>query len=32
MPLHEANALFARLDAEYPENMGYDKTKFRMAN
>ena len=30
MPLHEADALFARLDAEYPENMGYDKTKFRI--
>ena len=30
MPLHEADALFARLDAEYPENMGYDKTKFHI--
>ena len=30
MPLHEADALFAKLDAEYPAGMGYDKTKFRI--
>ena len=30
MPLHEANALFASLDASYPANAGYDKTKFRI--
>ena len=30
MPLHEADALFARLDAEYPADAGYDKTKFRI--
>ena len=30
MPLHEADALFARLDAEYPADEGYDKTKFRI--
>ena len=29
MPLHEADALFARLDAEFQEP-GYDKTKFRI--
>ena len=30
MLLHEAEALFAKLDAEYPAGMGYDKTKFRI--
>ena len=30
MPLHEADALFSKLDAEYPAGMGYDKTKFRI--
>ena len=30
MPLYEADALFAKLDAEYPAGMGYDKTKFRI--
>ena len=30
MSLHEADALFAKLDAEYPAGMGYDKTKFRI--
>lgn len=30
MQLHEADALFAKLDAEYPAGMGYDKTKFRI--
>lgn len=30
MPLHEADALFAKLDTEYPAGMGYDKTKFRI--
>ena len=30
MPLHKADALFAKLDAEYPAGMGYDKTKFRI--
>lgn len=30
MPLHEADALFAKLDAEYPAGMGYDKTEFRI--
>ena len=30
MPLHEADALFAKLDAEYPAGMGYDKTKFHI--
>lgn len=30
MPLHEADTLFAKLDAEYPAGMGYDKTKFRI--
>ena len=30
MPLHEADALFASLDASYPANTGYDKTKFRI--
>ena len=30
MPLHEADALFASLDASYPANAGYDKTKFRI--
>jgi len=30
MPLHEADALFPKLDAEYPAGMGYDKTKFRI--
>lgn len=30
MPLHEADALFTKLDAEYPAGMGYDKTKFRI--
>ena len=30
MPLHEADARFAKLDAEYPAGMGYDKTKFRI--
>ena len=30
MPLHEADALFAKMDAEYPTGMGYDKTKFRI--
>ena len=30
MPLHEADALFAKLDAEYSAGMGYDKTKFRI--
>ena len=29
MPLHEADALFARLDTEFQEP-GYDKTKFRI--
>lgn len=29
MPLHEADALFARLDAEF-QDPGYDKTKFRI--
>lgn len=29
MPLHEADALFARLDAKFQEQ-GYDKTKFRI--
>ena len=30
MPLHEADALFARLDAAYPAEAGYDKTAFRI--
>ena len=30
MPLHEADALFAKLGAEYPAGMGYDKTKFHI--
>lgn len=30
MLLHEAEALFAKLDAEYPAGMGYDKTKLRI--
>lgn len=28
MPLHEANALFRRLDEAYPQDMGYEKTAF----
>ena len=30
IPLHEVDALFSKLDAEYPAGMGYDKTKFRI--
>ena len=30
MPLHEADALFSKLDAEYLAGMGYNKTKFRI--
>ena len=30
MPLHEADVLFASLDASYPADAGYDKTKFRI--
>ena len=30
MPLHKAEKLFAYLDENYPENQGYDKTKFRL--
>ena len=30
MPLHEADVLFARLDAAYPAEAGYDKTAFRI--
>ena len=30
MPLHEANDLFAKLDAEHPGNGYYDKTDFRI--
>lgn len=30
IPLHSADKLFAHLDESYPENQGYDKTKFRI--
>ena len=30
MPLNKADKLFAYLDESYPENQGYDKTKFRI--
>ena len=30
LPLNKADKLFTYLDESYPENQGYDKTKFRI--